>query len=180
MHARRAIRGDLPEIIAAREQKFNLTPGTKRLRTPIHIVMALLIAVLIGLNASYFWTFTKLDLNSHWSVLATTNAKQGVLAAALLAAILYYVRWMNRWFEEHSAAEFLLKQFQLDVDRASWIVETALEWRRAEKTELPAPLLEGLHAICFTTGTSADKSTATDDLASALVGNASQLKMTFG
>ena len=87
---------------------------------------------------------------------------------------------MNRWFEQHAAAEFLLKQFQLDVDRSSWLVETALEWRRAEKTELPAPLLEGIARNLFSTGGAGDRASAADDLASALVGNASQLKMRFG
>jgi hypothetical protein len=28
----------------------------------------------------------------------------------------------------HASAEFLLKQFELDIDRASWVVETAMEW----------------------------------------------------
>jgi hypothetical protein len=142
--------------------------------------MISLIGALIALNASYFWIFTKVDLNGNWSALAVSLAKQGLLAAALLAAMLYYVRWMNRWFEGHSAAEFLLKQFQLDVDRASWIVETALEWRRAEKTELPAPLLDGIARNLFVTGSAAHDSTAADDLASALIGSASQIKMKFG
>jgi hypothetical protein len=180
MHARRAIRGDLQKIIAAREQKFSLTAGTKRLRWPIHVVMLVLIGTLATLNWLYFSKFSQLDLTASWPIVAIGLAKQGVLAAALIAAILYYMRWMNRWFEDHSAAEFLLKQFQLDVDRASWIVETALEWRRVEKAELPTPLLEGIARNLFVGAKASTDATAADDLASAIFGNASQLKMKIG
>lgn len=89
---------------------------------------------------------------------------------------------MNRWFEQHAAAEFLLKQFELDIDRASWVVETAMEWRRDQKSEIPGTLLEGISRNLFAEagGASTEKHTAADDLASALVGNASQLKLKLG
>jgi hypothetical protein len=160
MHARRAIRGDLQRIIAAREKEFTLTPGTRQLRTPIHLAMVVLILCLLSLNIGYFWIFTRLDLSASWGALITPLVKQGALAAVLIAAVLYYVRWMNNWFEQHANAEFLLKQFQLDVDRASWIVETALEWRRAEKTELPAPLLEGIARNLFSSGGTGERTSS--------------------
>ena len=70
---------------------------------------------------------------------------------------------------------------RLDIDRASWVVETALEWRRAEKSEIPTPLLEGITRNLFVQkDPSTDKTSARDDLASALVGNASQVKMKVG
>jgi len=75
-------------------------------------------------------------------VIAWAAVKQGVAAVAIIGAILYYVRWMNRWFEQHAAAEFWLKQFQLDIDRASWVVETALEWRKEQKTEISSPFAQ--------------------------------------
>lgn len=88
---------------------------------------------------------------------------------------------MNRWFEQHASAEFLLKQFELDIDRASWVVETAMEWRRDQNAEIPTSLLEGITRNLFADGgDSAQAHSAADDLASALVGNASQLKVKLG
>jgi hypothetical protein len=49
----------------------------------------------------------------------------------------------------HASAEFLLKQFELDIDRASWVVETAMEWHRDQQAEIPAPLLEGITRNLF-------------------------------
>lgn len=180
MHARRGIRADLQKLVAAREEKFSLTPSTRRLRIPIHIAMLTLITFLLLLNAAYLERFSSIDINVVSAVFIRTLIKQGVLAAIFVGAVLYYVRWMNRWFEEHSSAEFLLKQFQLDVDRASRVVETALEWRRDQKAEIPSPLLDGITRNLFIQREAPEKSSGVDDLASALVGNASQVKVKLG
>lgn len=182
MHARRGIRGELRQLIKQREAKFSLTSDTKALRWPVHVVMILLLAFLGLVNAVYLSEFTKLDLSgAPVAVLVWAFAKQGLLAAAFVGTIFYYVRWMNRWFEQHAAAEFLLKQFELDIDRASWVVETAMEWRRDQKAEMPLPLLEGITRNLFSDGASAAANhTAADDLASALIGNASGVKVKLG
>jgi hypothetical protein len=68
---------------------------------------------------------------------------------------------------------------RLDIDRASWVVETA--WRRDQQAEIPAPLLEGITRSLFSDRNDAAQAhSAPDDLASALVGNASQLKLKMG
>ena len=67
------------------------------------------------------------------------------------------------------------------MDRASWVVETALEWRRAEKSEIPVPLLEGVTRNLFAQDeTKSPNQSAVDDLASALVGQASAVKVRLG
>jgi len=181
MHARRAQHAELRNLIQAREQSFTVTKGTRKLRLPVHMMLFLLIASLAAANIAFWWTFSIADISSSVSALAWAALKQGLLAAALLGAVFYYVRWMTRWFDAHANAEFLLKQFQLDIDRASWAVETALEWRRIENTEVPAPLLEGITRNLFDHGGGGkDKTSAVDDLASALVGNASGIKIKAG
>lgn len=182
MHARRGIRGDLQKTIQDRQQKFTLTADTRRLRWPVHAVMLMLLAFLAVVNGIYLEQLVKVDLQTaSWPLLLWGFGKQGLAALAFVGVVLYYVRWLNRWFEQHSAAEFWLRQFQLDFDRASWVVESALEWRRDQKTEIPVPLLEGITRNLFLDRDhSAEKSTAADDLASALVGNASQVKLRVG
>jgi hypothetical protein len=181
MHARRAIRGDLQRLISAREASFSLSSGTKRLRLPIHGAFIILIGCLLGLNVAYFIKLAPVDWTNWSYALLWALAKQAALAAALVGSIAFYVRWMNRWFEEHANAEFLLKQFQLDIDRASWVVETALEWQRSQQAELPAPLLDGITRNLFMRPSSLDASvSAADELASALVGSAAGLKLKVG
>lgn len=182
MHARRGTLGELRKRILERQQKFTLTPETTRLRMPIHIALIVLILALLGANAVTATTLLSLDVGkADWPVLAWAFAKQSILTIALVGALFFYVRWMNRWFEQHASAEFLLKQFELDINRASWVVETAMEWRRDQQSEIPAPLLEGVTRNLFAYGDSSPQEhTAADDLASALVGNASQLKLKIG
>ncbi|MGY0574307.1 hypothetical protein ACTGJ9_027215 [Bradyrhizobium sp. RDM12] len=182
MHARRGTLGELRKRILERQQKFTLTPETTRLRWPIHIALIVLISALLGANFVTASTVLSLDAGKvEWPVLAWAFGKQSIVTIALVGALFFYVRWMNRWFEQHASAEFLLKQFELDINRASWVVETAMEWRRDQHSEIPAPLLEGVTRNLFAYGdSSSQEHTAADDLASALVGNASQLKLKVG
>jgi hypothetical protein len=170
------------QLVSNREQKFSLTKNTRGLRAPIHVAMGILIVFLLGANGWYVREVAQIDLSQAvFAVAAWLLIRQGLLILALVGAILYYVRWMNRWFEDHADAEFRLKQFQLDIDRASWVVETALEWRRLENSEIPAPLLEGITRNLFSNpDLTANDQTAVDDLASALVGNASAVRVKLG
>ncbi|WP_139020699.1 hypothetical protein [Bradyrhizobium sp. ORS 285] len=182
MHVRRSIRQDLQKTIADRQTKFSLTDDTQRLRRPIHAAIIILLVLLIAINAVYLHQLTQIDFsNVSLAVMTWAIAKQALAAIAVIGTTLYYVRWMNRWFEQHALAEFSLKKFQLDIDRASWVVETALEWRRDQNREITSALLEGIARNLFEEkDQSIDKSTAADDLASALVGNASQVKLKIG
>lgn len=176
-HARRELRRDLQKIAEQRSENFRLTSGTRQLRLPIHATLIALIIVLGAINVLFFYNV------NYEALLIPTLVKQTLLAATLLATTFFYVRWMNRWFEEHSTAEFLLKQFQLDIDRASWVVETSLEWRRDQKSEIPSYLLEGIARNLFNFDRkegATERATAIDDLASALVGNASNVRLKAG
>ncbi|MGJ5153031.1 hypothetical protein [Bradyrhizobium sp. HKCCYLR1023] len=182
MHARRGIRADLQKTIKERQQKFALTPETRRLRTPVHVALTLLLIALAAANYATLQAILKLDLDkATTSILVWTFGKQTIVTLAFVGILLFYVRWMNRWFEQHAAAEFLLKQFELDIDRASWVVETAMEWRRDQQAEIPASLLDGITRNLFSDRHDTTQAhSAADDLASALVGNASQLKLKVG
>jgi hypothetical protein len=181
MHARRATRGDIQKVIAERQKQFTLTPQTRRLRIPIHVLLIVVVGALLTLNFFNFIEVLRLDWTQvsyvHWWALA----RQGTLAIATIGALYFYIRWMNRWFEQHAMAELLLKEFQLDIDRASWVVESALEWRRTAQAELPSPLLEGITRNLFVRSTTdAHKVSVADELASALFGSAAGVKLKVG
>ncbi|CCK74953.1 hypothetical protein OLEAN_C07770 [Oleispira antarctica RB-8] len=108
--------------------------------------------------------------------------KQGIYSAGAIGSVIFLIRWMNRWFELHSQSEFELKYFELDMERASWIVETSLEWKDAKGTAIPSELLDSLSKNLF----SQDKEKLdplnhpADQLASALMGSASSVKLKAG
>ena len=49
-----------------------------------------------------------------------------LLSFGLLGTVLYYIRWQNRWAEQHTISEFQLQQFYIDVNRANWVLESCL------------------------------------------------------
>lgn len=117
--------------------------------------------------------------NAPTTLIITTAIKPVGLTIALLGLIAWYLRWMNRWFERYADAEFYLKQFELDIDRANWVVETALEWKERQERAIPDPLLESISRNLFSKSErdeDADMHPA-DYLASAILGRASGVNL---
>lgn len=104
-----------------------------------------------------------------------------LLSLGLAASILYYIRWQNQWANSFATTEQSLQQFHIDVNRANWVVETCLEWRKETNSEIPSHLIESL-----TRGLFAGRENITpvlhpaDELASALMGSASKLSLNVG
>ncbi|PIF29316.1 hypothetical protein CLU88_4239 [Acidovorax sp. 56] len=104
-----------------------------------------------------------------------------LLTIGLVGAILYYIRWETRWAEQFAATENSLKQFHLDVNRANWVVETCLEWRKESDSAIPLPLIESLTRGLFTQNDQGPPVVhPADELASALVGSASKISLAVG
>jgi hypothetical protein len=115
------------------------------------------------------------DVPVYWIWLRLTFAS---LASA--AAIIYYARWQNAWAQRHADAEFQLQQFHLDVNRANWVIETCLEWKKeTSNAVIPAELLSSLTRNLFQDprGQAEQVLHPADELASAILGTASHLKL---
>lgn len=179
-HVRRELRQQILEEIRNRTEEFKLTKGTNNLRWPIHIVCVLLVTVL-GSSAFYYAVESiealRLDQVNNLS-LAVLVGKQLLLSGAFGASVIFYIRWMNTWFSQHASTEFQLRQFQLDIERASWVVETALEWKDAKGSTIPAELLGPISNNLFGSESSDTSDlTPADELASALLGTASKVRL---
>lgn len=115
------------------------------------------------------------DVPVYWIWLRLTFA---TLATA--AAIVYYARWQNAWAQRHADAEFQLQQFHLDVNRANWAIETCLEWKtETNGAPIPAELLASLTRNLFLDPRTQPEQVLhpADELASAILGTASHLKL---
>ena len=97
----------------------------------------------------------------------------------LLGTILYYIKWANKWADYHSTSEFQLQQFYIDINRANWAIESCLEWRKNTDSVIPKQLLESITKNLFTSENSEQEkiSHPADELASALLGSSSKLKL---
>lgn len=180
-HVRRSLRKELQEIIQSRSTEFKLTSGTNKLRTPIHILCIVLIALF---SSGGIWYALELFDYLGKEGATTTNVvilaiKQLGLTIGGAGTAVFYMRWLNRWFEQHSQAEFQLKQFQLDIDRASWVVETTLEWYTSTGTAIPNVLMESITKNLFEREgeVPVPDMEAGDQLASAILGSASRVKV---
>ncbi len=183
-HARREIRRDILKEIKGRQEKFKLTDGTNKLRTPINIGMWSLIGFFIIMSVS-----TALELHMSFT---TTNSiensftiltiKQILYSMGAVGSILFYIKWLNKWFEQHSSAEFQLKKFELDMERASWLVETNLEWNDKKNNIMPTELLNSLSNNLFEDDKVEHDAVVhpADQLASALLGSATAVKLKSG
>ncbi|MFN4042671.1 hypothetical protein [Limnobacter sp.] len=181
-HARREIRRDILKEIKARQTKYSLTEGTNKLRMPIAIAMLGLIAIFVALGSVSAKEFYEVLQGNDINKIVIAGVKQAIYSAGAIGSIIFMIRWMNRWFELHSQSEFELKNFELDMERASWLVETSLEWKDAKGTAIPPELLQSLSNNLF----SKEKEKLdplhhpADQLASALMGSASSIKIKAG
>jgi hypothetical protein len=143
-HVRRKLREAILEEVKKRTQEFKLTEGTRKLRLPINIIFIVLIVIMIV--GAIFSTKQLFGINSNASpqLFLMLSLRSTTLAIAVVTMAIFYIRWLNKWFEQHAQAEFQLKQFQLDIERASWLVETSLEWNDKKGSSMPKELLESL------------------------------------
>lgn len=152
-HERRKIREDLKEAFGDLSQRFSLTQDTQAKRKPIHAIFIALISFLAFKVIGVVDLVSRqlADVSTATPADATTQiAIRGVAAVGLVAATIYYLRWNDAWFRQHAQEEFRLKRMALDVDRASWVVEMAMEWAKERSDEgLPEQLLDRLTAELF-------------------------------
>lgn len=174
--ARRKLREELQRTLQEHSKRFELSSNTRRLRIP---VMALLLAILMGTGFMSYLSFVDLnkavsDANNDWWRIALVSIKQVFFAATFLGFAAYTLKWHEGWSKRHADAEFRFKQLQLDIDRASWVVEVAQEWHKDQGTEVPAELLAQLSHHLF--AEHSDGEEAPENLTTAVLGAATRLK----
>lgn len=106
-------------------------------------------------------------------------AKTSILSFALISTILYAIKWQDKWARQHSDLEFELQQFNLDVNRANWVIESCLEWRKETESDVPEQLLNSITRNLFISNSNKEENVIhpADELASAIIGSSSKLKL---
>lgn len=168
-HVRREIRRELKKSLAERAEEFTLTKSTSGKRKVIHAIFLVLIVFSASIVGVSYWQLTA----SAGELPTWLYIKLAAGTASFIGAAVFYIRWNDRWFRQHADEEFLLKRLELDIDRASWVVEMALEWKEEEGKELPDKLLDRLTENLFVRPTDAASAThPAEDLSAALMSTA--------
>jgi hypothetical protein len=176
-HVRREIRKDLKKVLTERSLRFELTEGTKKRRWAV-LAGYLLLLVALGIPAAYF-LFKEPSSGS--SLDGFLVVRQVLLTLAFATTAGFFLRWMSQWAQSHAEEEFKLKRLELDIDRASWVVEHALEWKTEKGSEIPQYLLNRLSRNLFTDEQEAEHAmTAADSLAMAILRSAAKAKVKVG
>lgn len=187
-HARRKIRDDLQKVFLNREKEFKLTKGTRNLRLPITIICTLIFSILAIENfvssqaiQQYITQaqFAKSNLNLTDPAFFALIIKQILFLIALGSTTIFFIKWTNRWFQQHANEEFYLKRLSLDIDRASWLIESVMEWKNEFKDrDIPDKLIESLSKNLFEYEKKDEIDLhPADQLASAILGTAANLKV---
>jgi hypothetical protein len=146
--ARRDIYKELKTKLEARNTTFELTKGTKdRRRVIFGFTLALLVLFLAGFGYCFYRNVVNGGTDINWIAVGS----QIGFAVALIAFATFFIRWNQSWFQKHVDEEFKLKRLDLDIDRANWLVELAMEWKNITKSEIPADLIDKLARSLFVT-----------------------------
>lgn len=187
-HVRREIRRDLNKILTDRIlfRRFSLPSLAREL--PIHM----LFLFVVGISASlvYNFSFSLIEIISDQSTVRPPSqtmiiwafVKQGLATLTLISSTILYLRWLSKQHQQFVDTEEEVRRYQIDFERASWVVETALEWKRDQSTQIPEPLLTAISRELFAlrAKTEAGDQAPIDMLASALLGSASRVKLNTG
>jgi len=144
-HVRRKIQEDLKAELQKRGTKFELTEGTRKLRIPVFWFTILLLILFGGAATALLCR----DLISSSGTDPWLIGRQLAFTAAFGITAVFFIRWFYKWFQQHATEEFKLKRLDLDIARASWLVEMVMEWKDEKNTEFPIELLNKLTRNLF-------------------------------
>lgn len=168
-HARRQHYKDIKEKFQSWNEKFQVTPGTSSLRKSVFWTTLALLVLFGGLAGWFLMQSVTAQDNTH---LIAAVVKQITFTLLFVSTAFFFIRWNNQWFQRHADEEFRLKRMELDIDRASWFVEMAFEWKEEKGEEIPLELIERLTQGLFSDDSSDHSVEPADSLMQALVGAA--------
>jgi hypothetical protein len=143
-HVRREISQQLLHTLKQRYTSFSLSNTTIKKRIIIHVLFSFFILTLAVALGMLLYT------NTHDTL---SYIKIGISTFGFAATILYYIKWNDSWFRKHAEEEFYMKRFELDIERASWLVEMVMEFQNEKGGDIPNELIKTLSTNLFSNKT---------------------------
>jgi hypothetical protein len=175
---RRSIRDEVKKLLSTRAEGFKLSEHAKEKTTPVFWAYIVLMMVLSGLAG--FYIFKDFEATAGATASPWLIGRQVAFTLAFAITAGFFIRWLNTAAQRHVDEEFQTKKYELDFERASFVVEWAMEWAKDQR-DVPQFLIERLSRGLFdSTSTEAGPATAADAVASALFGSAASAKLKLG
>lgn len=182
-HARREIRKDIKSDIDSSFEKKLFSDATVEQRKPVRAAFWLG-TVFLGV-ISFISLLPTLGIPNGPSSIPTGSdlwlayAKSTLTGFGAVGFLAFYIKWETSWTAIQGEYERNLATARIDIDRASWVTESVLEWQReAGEREMPNQLLESFTRRLFDWDGRLEASHSNaDDLASAIIGSAARVNI---
>ncbi len=176
---RREIYRRLQETLKERANLSPVSKDTEGKRKFLHALFNLLILIPGIVFVRSLWEAASLVSWSGNVLDWARLVRLPIAGIALAAAVIFYIRWNDDWVRRRANEEFRLKRLDLDLSRASWLVEMALEWKDEKATSLPPELINPLTRNLFPADEAEDGGVRhpAQDLASKLLGASTELNV---
>lgn len=178
-HARRDIRKDIKSSITDSLKDDSFASIAEGKRWFVRFAFWTSIALIL-----FFATFSAYSLNlaiekKEDTIVWLLGAKSAIGGISLLGFLLLYLRWEMAWLSLRANYESNLAATKIDIDRASWVAESLLEWNR-ESPDKPVPeelLVSFTRRLFDWDAKTEDHQTANDSLASVILGSAAKVQI---
>ena len=175
-HARREARKQISADVKAALTKFTVTEDTATKRRPIvwtfRGLMALTAISFLGSIAQAV-AATAVGTPLGWFIVAKIPVS--LIGFGLSAS--WYIRWENAWFQQHATEEFRLKRYDLDIHRATWLMELLFEWQEKKEHPIPPALVERLSHGMFDADKPSKKPDQEDDALASFLRHATNVRL---
>lgn len=158
VHVRRELRGKITEEVQQRlESPSRYGRGGS--------TQWLVVFLSLGASAILYWlAYTSqleinagsVDPNAFWFSLAKA-VLAGIAATGFVA---YAIAWVRKIHLDNAEAAQSLERYALDIDRASWAIETIIEMSKKDGAEIPTAWVEGVCEGLFSSKGRSDDVTA--------------------
>ncbi len=157
MHVRRQLREEITSNLESRLQKPLVSSASKSTRNMVALICLGSAAALFGFAFSTQTLFgSTTDLVEKWFIVL----KSLLAGAGATGFLAYAVSWLRKTYIDDVALERSLERYSLDVNRASWSIETLMEMSKKEGAEVPSIWVQGVCNDLFTSATPKDDPTA--------------------
>jgi VIT1/CCC1 family predicted Fe2+/Mn2+ transporter len=178
-HARRAIRNELKSSITSSIGQSVFAPETLSSKFFVRVAYILAIVILCALSVWATLIFGTAISGTIVEAIWISGAKATISTLSAIGLTLLFLKWEISWLNQQASFERVLSSTKVDIDRASWVAETLLEWNRESPgREIPNELLLSFTRRLFDwDGKVEDSHSASDSLASAILGSAAKLEI---
>jgi DNA-binding transcriptional MerR regulator len=157
VHVRRELRERITNQLKQRLKEPLVTKTPATVRNTVVILC-------VGASAFLFWFAfqsqqqigSTTDVIEKWAIVLKT-----LFAGAGAAGFLVYaISWLRRVYMDDVQLERSLERYALDIDRASWSIETLIEMSKTEGAQVPAAWVDGACRDLFSQSSHRDDPTA--------------------